>query len=666
MEGPLVSVVIPAYNCAGTILEAVESALLQEVDLEILVIDDCSKDNLEEVMKNYQENPVVFYIKNEKNLGASGSRNRGVSMARGKYTAFLDADDWWEKEKLTKQLAKMKETECVLCGTARELLRPDGTSTGKVIPVKETITYRQMLTHNSINCSSVLALTDVLREFPMEHEEAHEDYLTWLRILQKYKRVCAVNEPLLKYRLSNTGKSGSKAHSAKMTFQVYRFMGFGYVKSAACFCSYAVHGIMKYGGFSQVFSGQSAVKKKEIQRQMKDLLKIAYSYALMFLLSPLRLFPVKKNRLLFAALTGGDAYEYACNPKYVCEYIRKEYPGEFELYWTVTKPKVYQEKESKEITFLKHYSLRSFYYLMTAKVIVTSGSYAPWFPFRKNQYLINTWHGGGAYKRLTDNYEDGDALQRKKLEFCANNISLFLSTCERATKCLFRGAFRYQGEIMECGMPRNDNLVRGETKEAAEKVRAYYGIRPEDKILLYAPTYRTPSKKICLDGEALADALKSVPFQETQKNGDLAKAPERWYVLFRAHRFQEGEASITVTGENVIQAGEYPDMQELLAAADMMITDYSSAIWDYSFLFRPCFLFVPDLEEYTKKTGFYTDIHTWPFAMAKDTKELQKEILAYDPDASKRSIQRHHQDMGNKESGHACEQVAQRILKVCK
>lgn len=249
LSGPLVSVVIPAYNCAGTIRQAVESALAQDVDLEIIVIDDCSKDGSARVMEDYAPNPVVFYVRNEKNCGAAASRNRGAALARGKYTAFLDADDWWEEGKLKKQLVRMQESGCVLCATARELVRPDGTRTGCVIPVKERITYRELLRHNSINCSSVLVLTDVCREFPMEHEEAHEDYLTWLRILRKYQTACAVNEPLLRYRLSNTGKSGSKAKSAKMTFRVYRCMGFGYVKAALCFISYTMHGILKYAGF---------------------------------------------------------------------------------------------------------------------------------------------------------------------------------------------------------------------------------------------------------------------------------------------------------------------------------------------------------------------------------------------------------------------------------
>ena len=246
MSEPLISVVIPAYNCAGVIGRAIDSALAQKVALEILVLDDGSSDGLEAVMADYEGNEAVRFAKNEKNLGAAATRNRGVTLARGKYVAFLDADDYWTEDKLSRQLALMEQTGCVLCCTARELMTPEGELTGRVIPVKEIISYRELLKHNSINCSSVLILTDVAREFPMHHDDSHEDYIMWLEVLRKYETACGINEPMLKYRLSNSGKSGNKLHSAKMTFMVYRYMGFGMVKSMACFCSYAFHGVKKY------------------------------------------------------------------------------------------------------------------------------------------------------------------------------------------------------------------------------------------------------------------------------------------------------------------------------------------------------------------------------------------------------------------------------------
>ena len=117
-----VSVIMPAWNCAGTIGKAIDSVLVQDVPLELIVVNDTSPDDLDAVMKTYASDPRVRYVKNEHNLGASGSRNRGVALAKGSYVAFLDADDWWEKGKLKKQMQLLTATQAVLCSTGRELL----------------------------------------------------------------------------------------------------------------------------------------------------------------------------------------------------------------------------------------------------------------------------------------------------------------------------------------------------------------------------------------------------------------------------------------------------------------------------------------------------------------------------------------------------------------
>ena len=246
MDKPLVSVIMPAYRCAGTIRQAVESVLCQDAALELLIIDDCSPEPLDEALLPYRGDERVKIIRNESNLGTAQSRNRGVALAQGSYIAFLDADDIWAPEKLVQQIRMLEDTGAVLCCTARELMTPEGTLTGRVIPVKSEITYRELLKHNSISCSSVVLKKDVALEFPMHHDDSHEDYIMWLEILQKYGTACGVDQPLLKYRLSSTGKSGSKLHSARMTFLVYRYMGFGLCKSLLLFASYAFHGVRKY------------------------------------------------------------------------------------------------------------------------------------------------------------------------------------------------------------------------------------------------------------------------------------------------------------------------------------------------------------------------------------------------------------------------------------
>ena len=246
MEDILVSVIIPAYNCSEYIRQSVDSALAQDVPLEILVLDSCSQDGLEKVMAEYAQEPRVRYLPGDRNIGVAATRNRGVALARGEYIAFLDADDAWVPGKLKKQLARIQETGAVLCSTARELMRPDGTLTGYVIPTKECYTFRDLLRQNLVNCSSVLIRTEVAKAFPMHHDDAHEDYLMWLEVLKVYGSGCAVNEPLLRYRISDQGKSGSKWNSARMTFRTYRYMGFGWLQSTGYFLCYAFHGVRKY------------------------------------------------------------------------------------------------------------------------------------------------------------------------------------------------------------------------------------------------------------------------------------------------------------------------------------------------------------------------------------------------------------------------------------
>ena len=185
MNKPQVSVIMPVYNGEKYIKQAVESVFAQKVATELLVIDDGSTDHTEKVLSAYEGREDFRYLKNKENMGAARSRNRGVQEARGEYIAFLDADDWWEKGKLTAQLELLEKTGYVLCSTGRELMKADGTDTGRYIPVKEKILYRDLLKHNSINCSSVVIRREAALEFPMEHDDSHEDYITWLKAAAK-------------------------------------------------------------------------------------------------------------------------------------------------------------------------------------------------------------------------------------------------------------------------------------------------------------------------------------------------------------------------------------------------------------------------------------------------------------------------------------------------
>lgn len=249
----MVSVIIPMYNAKSYICEAVESVLIQEVDKEVIVLDDGSSDGSPEVLQAWlgehpelwQDTPVRV-MKNPGNLGVAATRNRGVRMATGMYIAFLDADDRFAPGKLFKQITKMEETGADLCNTARVLIRPDGSKTTTVIHTPEDITLNMLERSNRINCSSVLVRRAIAEQFPMEHSEVHEDYLTWLRMLQQGVKMVGIDEPLLEYRLSESGKSRNKLKSARMTYRTYRYAGYGRWKAYRMMGSYMLNGLKKY------------------------------------------------------------------------------------------------------------------------------------------------------------------------------------------------------------------------------------------------------------------------------------------------------------------------------------------------------------------------------------------------------------------------------------
>ena len=379
--------------------------------------------------------------------------------------------------------------------------------------------------------------------------------------------------------------------------------------------------------------------------------KVMISEAVRIATLPFRIMPIKRNRIVFTGLTGGKNYDYSCNPRYVYEYLRDKYPGWFEYVWAVSDKNKYAFLEEEGVKLVKHFTVSSFPMLLTAKVIVTNGSYAPWFPFRKKQYVINTWHGGGAYKKVENDRPDANWATKKRARFCAENIDLFVAQEEN----MIQKTFLYHGDVLRAGTPRNDKLVRQETEEFQRKVKERYGIPDNGKIVLYAPTYRMPSMPVVLESDRLLQKLNEGLLNGTHEG-------ERWFFMCRYHRYQEG-AGLQILGENIIDVSDYPDMQELLCAADMLLTDYSSCIWDYSFLKRPCFLYVPDKEEYIQNTGFYVGMEQWPYKQAKTMEELEEDIAQYDDGWQLEQIQKHWTLLGNYEQGRCCEQLTDKILE---
>lgn len=239
---------MPAYNAAKTIRASIESVQAQTFqDWELIVIDDGSKDCTSDILREIAsgDNRIRF-LQNEKNSGASYTRNRAVELAKGEWIAFLDSDDLWNPEKLEKQLKLTEQyPEMVVCYTASSFIDDSGEPYGYVMPALEKITYEALLRKNLMSCSSVMVRASVMKNIKMPGDKIHEDYFVWLTILRKYNVAYGINEPLLIYRLCKKSKSSNRVRSAKMLFLTYRKVGYGFINSLVMVWRYMFFSVNK-------------------------------------------------------------------------------------------------------------------------------------------------------------------------------------------------------------------------------------------------------------------------------------------------------------------------------------------------------------------------------------------------------------------------------------
>lgn len=300
------------------------------------------------------------------------------------------------------------------------------------------------------------------------------------------------------------------------------------------------------------------------------------------------------------------------------------------------------------ITLVKYGSIKFILLCLSSKFIITNTRDLTYIPFSANQRIINTWHGGGAYKQVGSSKATQTIAEKYRQYIALKTPVTYLSSSKIFTDLTIHRSFHHNGMILNCGMPRNDLLFQKGNPRIKEKICQKYQIPQDNRLLLYAPTYRESRKPsdYSFDTARISDVL-SKRFGGT------------WTVLFRMHYYIAEQ--FAGKSADYINVSEYPDMQELLYASDVLITDYSSSIWDYSFMGRPCFLYATDLTEYDLTQGFYTDIHTWPFALSQNNQELIENILNFDDHLYQQKLLDHHKDFGSYETGTASSQVLEYI-----
>ncbi len=396
---------------------------------------------------------------------------------------------------------------------------------------------------------------------------------------------------------------------------------------------------------------------------------------------------VVRNRVMFFPYQHG----VACNPKYISDELIRKAALEnlnIDIYWSVNQAqyasmsaddicskftedgvvdrssKQYKKVErfiERHVHFVRPNSYEYFQAAGTSRILVTNsilGDKFYSFPTKKNQYVVETWHGSLGIKRFDlDHYNTNMSWPLaaiwtgKHTTHCISN-----STFEEG---VFKETFWPNTPALRLGHARNDiffDNYKGMQKYLRDSFIKNNGLTGEEHFALYAPTFRDDHDFRVFD----LDAAQVVEALEKRFGG-------KWKLLLRFHDNDKKTGSANrnkIISPDVINVTSYPDMQELLAFTDVAITDYSSWIYDFVLTGKPGFIFAMDVEKYNDERGFYFKLEDTPFPVAKTSDELAANIESFDEDGTyEGKVEEFLAGKGCMDDGHASERIAEQFIR---
>jgi len=247
VKDKLISVVMPVYNGEDFIVDSVRSVINQTYhNLELIVVDDCSSDNSVNIIRSFVEKDSrVCLVQANGNSGAAVARNIAIKASKGRYIAFLDADDLWMPEKLEKQIAFMQENNCPFSFSAYEKINELGDVIGKV-GVPSRVTYHALLKTCVIGCLTAMYDTSHFGKVDMPLIRKRQDFGLWLKLLKEVDFACGIKEPLAQYRVHDNSISANKINAATWTWRLYRDIEkLNFLKASYYFSHYAFRGLLR-------------------------------------------------------------------------------------------------------------------------------------------------------------------------------------------------------------------------------------------------------------------------------------------------------------------------------------------------------------------------------------------------------------------------------------
>lgn len=363
--------------------------------------------------------------------------------------------------------------------------------------------------------------------------------------------------------------------------------------------------------------------------------------------------PVKENWVFCETFFGKS---YSDSPKYVYEYLCKNYPGKYKFIWSINQ----RTNIPGHPTKVKRGSIRYCYYLARCKYDVFNVRQPQWMKKREGTVFLETWHGTPLKRLVFDQEEVMAASPLYKAEFYKQSrVWDYLVAANHFSGDAFRSAFLFDNEMLEFGYPRNDILHDPHKEQIAAEIKRKLRIPEGKKTVLYAPTWR--------DDEYYGHGQYKF---ELKLDLRLLKKElgEDYVVLLRTHYFIADSLDVTGLEDFAYNVSKYDDISELYLISDLLITDYSSVFFDYANLKRPILFFTYDLDKYRDMLrGFYMDIETEVPGPLLFTNEEVVEAIRNISDISgdyKEKYDEFYERFCSLEDGHAAENIAKRVFNL--
>ncbi len=360
---------------------------------------------------------------------------------------------------------------------------------------------------------------------------------------------------------------------------------------------------------------------------------------------------VKENWVICESFFGKS---YSDSPKYIYEYLSKNYPGKYRFIWVVNQ----KSKIPYPHTRIKRYSLRYYYYLARCKYNVFNVRQPGWVKKREGNVFLETWHGTPLKKLVFDQEEVMGASRLYKAQFYKQSRMWdYLVAANKFSSEAFRSAFLFDKEMLEYGYPRNDILHSPDKDMLASQIKKKLRIPEGKKTILYAPTWR--DDEYYSHGEYKFALKLDLHMLKKELGSD-------YVVLLRTHYYIADSLDVTGLEDFAYNVCKYDDISELYLISDLLITDYSSVFFDYANLKRPILFYTYDLEKYRDMLrGFYMDIESEvPGPLLFTNEEVLDAIKNIDQITAeyKEKYDVFYERFCSLEDGHASENIAKRVF----